>query len=241
MNSTIIVQNAQLEHAQSMEDLIRAVYEVPADVPIDDLGVEQFRSHIEIFPEGQFVALDTATNGVVGTSTNMLMQFDLSQPFLKPWLETVDDGWLTTHDPNGEWLYGAETSVHADYRGMGIGRQLTDVRLELVRAYNLRGMVAGSAIIDYHKVADEVSAEQYWRDVVAGRRYDTNLTKQLKMGFEALALLPGYVPGEPWTLGYGVTIVWHNPDYREGAQPHRTFHPRPHTFQLRPRRASVED
>jgi hypothetical protein len=122
---------------------------------------------------------------------------------------------------------------------MGIGRQLTDARFELIRSYNLRGMIAGSAIIDYHKVAKEVSAEQYWRDVVAGRRYDTNLTKQLKMGFQALALSPGYVAGEPWTLGYGVTIVWHNPDYQPGARSQHILPPPRYEFQLRPRQQPV--
>lgn len=118
---------------------------------------------------------------------------------------------------------------------MGIGRQLTEVRFDLIRAWNLRGMIAGSAIIDYYKVASEVPAEQYWRDVVAGRRYDTNLTKQLKMGFEALALSPGYVPGEPWTLGYGVTIVWHNRNYQPNVQASHVFQPQQVEFQLRAR------
>ena len=118
---------------------------------------------------------------------------------------------------------------------MGIGRQLTDVRFDLIRRWNLRGMIAGSAIIDYHKVAHEVSAEQYWQEVVAGRRYDTNLTKQLKMGFKALALVPDYVPGEPRTRGYGVTIVWQNPDYQPGLQPAHVFQPQQVEFQLRPR------
>ncbi len=122
---------------------------------------------------------------------------------------------------------------------MGIGRQLTDVRFDLIRSWNLRGMIAGSAIIDYHKVAHEVPAEQYWRDVVAGRRYDTNLTKQLKMGFQALALSPDYVPGEPWTLGYGVTIVWHNPDYQPGVQAAHVYQPRQVEFQLRARQQTA--
>jgi hypothetical protein len=122
---------------------------------------------------------------------------------------------------------------------MGIGRQLTEARFELIRDYNLRGMIAGSAIIDYHKVAKEVTAEQYWRDVVAGRRYDTNLTKQLKMGFQALALSPGYVPGEPWTLGYGVTIVWHNPDYQPDRQPQQMLPLRRVEFQLHERRPAL--
>ena len=45
-------------------------------------------------------------------------------------------------------------------------------------------MIAGSIIMDYHKVADAVSPEDYVREVVSGARFDNNLTKQLKKGFK---------------------------------------------------------
>lgn len=92
IGSQIIVIPARPEHVQGMEDLIRSVYEVPADEPMDDLNAATFRNHLDVFPEGQFVALDVQTNRVVGTSTNMLMNFDFADPVLKPWLETVDYG-----------------------------------------------------------------------------------------------------------------------------------------------------
>lgn len=92
IGSQIIVTTAQPEHADQMEQVIRANYEIPADEVIDDLGAENFRSHMQIFPEGQFVALDAATRCVVGFSTNMRMQFDPRQPVLEPWLQTVDYG-----------------------------------------------------------------------------------------------------------------------------------------------------
>lgn len=92
VGSQIIVIPARPEHVQGMADLIRSVYEVPADEPIDDLNAATFRNHLDVFPEGQFVALDRHTNRVVGTTTNLLMNFDLANPVLAPWLETVDYG-----------------------------------------------------------------------------------------------------------------------------------------------------
>jgi len=88
-----------------------------------------------------------------------------------------------------------------------------EARFDVLRRLNLRGMVAGSAIIDYPDVAASVPVEQYVQDVIAGRRFDTNLSKQLRKGFKVAHLLPGYLSVEE-TGGWGVEIVWENPDYR---------------------------
>ena len=93
-----------------------------------------------------------------------------------------------------------------------------DARFTVLRQLNLRGMVAGSAIIDYPKVADSISVEQYVQDVIAGKRFDTNLTKQLHKGFQVAHLLPGYLSVEE-TGGWGVEIVWENTRY----EPHKSI------------------
>jgi len=108
-------------------------------------------------------------------------------------------------------MYGVESCVHPAYRGHGVGSKLMDARFDVLRRLNLRGMIAGSAIIDYHKVADSVPVEQYVADVAAGRRFDTNLTKQLHKGFKAYYPIPNYINDEE-ALRYGVLIVWENPD-----------------------------
>jgi hypothetical protein len=106
----------------------------------------------------------------------------------------------------------------------------------LIRALNLRGMVAGSAIMDYHKVADHVPVEQYVQEVIAGKRFDTNLSKQMKMGFQPLALIPDYVEDDWRTLGWGVTIVWNNPDYQPGVTVTKPYMPKRYVLELKPKR-----
>ena len=96
-----------------------------------------------------------------------------------------------------------------------------DARFAALRRLNLRGMVAGSAIMDYHTVAAEISAADYVREVAAGLRFDTNLSKQLHKGFVIHNLVPDYLEDDDeFTMGWGVTIVWHNPDYRPTAGLH---------------------
>jgi GNAT superfamily N-acetyltransferase len=112
-------------------------------------------------------------------------------------------------------MYGVETCVHPAYQGQGVGGKLMEARYEVARRLNLRGMVAGSAIIDYGKVAESVPVEEYVADVIAGRRFDRNLSKQLKKGFKVHNLIPHYLEDEPNSAGWGVTIVWENAGYSD--------------------------
>jgi ribosomal protein S18 acetylase RimI-like enzyme len=117
-------------------------------------------------------------------------------------------------------MYGVESVVHPDYRGYGIGRRLMDARKSVLRRLNLRGMICGSAIIDYHTVVDSMTAQQYMDEVIAKQRFDTNLSKQLKMGFSATHLIPDYLPDAD-CCGWGVEIMWPNPDYVPVTTPRR--------------------
>ena len=50
-------------------------------------------------------------------------------------------------------------------------------------------------------------------DVVAGKRFDTNLSKQLRKGFKVGPVIPDYAMS--WgSLDWAVTILWENPEYR---------------------------
>lgn len=118
-----------------------------------------------------------------------------------------------------------DTAVHPEYQGFGIGKRLLQARFDLVRRMNLRGIIAGSVIMDYHRAAAEVTAEQYVSEVIAGTRFDNNLSKQMRMGFTPLNLIPNYVPD--WrSLNWGVAIIWRNPDYRARSQSVRPAAPR---------------
>lgn len=113
-------------------------------------------------------------------------------------------------------MYGVDTSVHPEYRSRGVGGLLMDARFAVLRSLNLRGMIAGSMIIDYEQVADSQMPDTYVADVVAGRRFDTNLSKQLRKGFKVHNLIPNYVE-DPRTRNWAAAIIWENPDYAAAA------------------------
>lgn len=124
--------------------------------------------------------------------------------------------------------------MHPAYQGRGVGGMLIEARYDVVRSLNLRGMAAGSLIIDYYKVADQVSVDQYVLDVIAGRRFDTNLSKQLKKGFQVHGLIPNYSHTSE-SLNWGVEIVWYNPEYAPARRP-AVVSPRRYNVALRPAR-----
>lgn len=123
-------------------------------------------------------------------------------------------------------MYGVETFVHPGYQGRGVGSQLMDARFDLLRRLNLRGIVAGSLFVGYNAVAGQLTPEQYVQEVVEGKRFDSNLSKQLRKGFKVRNLIPKYTE-EPRTHDFAAAILWINPDYH----PHVVipFAPKPTT------------
>jgi GNAT superfamily N-acetyltransferase len=214
-NPDILIQQSTPTYALQMEELFRLVFDPQSthETCEECIDAAQYTHHMTLFPEGQFIALERATDRVVGVTTSMRCHYDPAHPHLERWYQSVGEGWLTTHIPDGEWMYGVETVVHADYRGAGIGRLLMEARRDVLRKLNLRGMIAGSIPISYYKVADTMPIEDYVKAVEAGKLNDTNLSKQLHMGFKVVQIIPNYVVDvEP--RQYGLLIVWENPDYR---------------------------
>lgn len=196
------------QYVAQMEDLMHFAYGTTREHPDEVFTEAMFLHHLTLFPEGQFIALDGER--VVGFTVGARIHYDPAYPHVEPWWATAGDGWLH-HAPDGDWMYGVESCVHPDDRGQGIGGGLMDARFNTARALNLRGMVAGSALVGYPQAADRVSIEAYIEGVADGRYFDLNLTKQIKKGFRPTTLIPKYL-GDGID-GWGVNIVWDNPDY----------------------------
>jgi GNAT superfamily N-acetyltransferase len=228
---SITIVRSSPRYAEQMETLMRRVYNAPPDELDGNFSADMFRRHMQIFPEGQFIALEQGR--VVGLTASMRLTFDPAHPFIENWYVTISDGWLYRHEPSAEWMYGVESCVHPDYQGAGVGGKLMQARFDVAQALNLRGMVAGSAVISYYKVADTVSPEDYLAGVIAGTYWDNNLSKQMRKGFKPLALIPDYL-SDADTRGWGVVIVWDNPTF-DPTQPIGTAFIAPRRYRLTPR------
>lgn len=203
----ITITNSRPEHFAGLEHLQRIAY--PTLDPSHLLRGPHFEAHLQLFPDGQFVALDG--DHVVGMTSTFRTTYDFEHPD-----HTFDDiitgGTFSNHDPNGPWLYGADVSVLPQYRGQGVGSRLYDARRTLCRRLNLRGQIAGGMMPGYRHYRDQMSVEQYAAAVAAGELHDPTLSVQLRNGFQVRGILRNYLHDEQ--LGNEATlIVWDNPDY----------------------------
>jgi len=196
----IIVTSTTADRAAALEDLQRVVF--PTLSAEERLSAEQYRRHVDIFPEGQFVLLDGER--LVGATTTMRTTEDEG---LRPhrFTDMAGGGWLTRHRPAGEWLYGLDMGIHPDYRGRGLSRLLYRARQELVTRFGLMGQLTVGMMNGYGSVAGEMSGEEYYRQWVEGGRSDPTLTAQRRIGFRPLALIADYLH-DPGCGNYGVLM-----------------------------------
>src|SRR5262245_45077810 len=163
----LVVMQTRPEHAPQLEELQRVCFPTLDDG--ERFKAAHYRKHLEFFPDGQFVALDG--DRVVGATTTLRLDFDFER-LDHTFADIIQGGWLTSHQPEGAWLYGADVGVDPAYRGRGVARALYAARQEVVWRLGLKGQVTAGMIRGYGDVKDRMSAEQYYQDVVAGRIKD---------------------------------------------------------------------
>lgn len=201
------VRQTREEDFAAIRSLCEAVY--PQSPPWQE---RHLASHLRVFPEGQFVAVDSHSGEVVGMAASLIILWD-DYEHRDTWLDFTDWGMFTNHDPqHGRTLYGAEVMVHPRFQRMGIGKRLYLARTALVRNLGLLRIRAGARLRGYHLVANELTAEEYVREVVSGKRREPTLSFQLREGFHVFDVVPGYLQNDPESLGWAALIEWINPD-----------------------------
>jgi len=198
----IVIANTQADLIPQLVELQIICYPTLADT--SRFKAPHVESHLRIFPEGQWVALDGER--VVGMSAGFLCSFDFDHPH-HTFDEIIDYGFFTRHDPAGQHFYGADVSVHPEFRGRGIARRLYDARKALVRQRGLRGMITGGMIPGFARYKAVMDAETYVARVIAGDIFDPTLSVQLRQGFRVRGLLPNYLR-DTATDGWSVLLEW---------------------------------
>jgi ribosomal protein S18 acetylase RimI-like enzyme len=171
---------------------------------------EQLASHLRVFPEGQFVAVEESSGLILGMAASLIVRWD-DYDLTTHWRDFTDNGMFTNHDPErGRTLYGAEIMVHPVAQRRGIGTKLYKARRQLVERLGLLRIRAGARLRGYSRYAHRMSAEEYVIKVVNGELRGPTLSFQLKHGFHVLGVVPGYLRHDPESLGYAAVIEWIN-------------------------------
>ena len=135
----VLVRNTRPDDFDGIVALTRRVY--PDSVP---WSKEQLSSHLAVFPEGQFVALEDAV--IVGMAASLIVLWD-DYHFEATWRDFTASGTFKNHDPaRGRTLYGAEVMVDPERQGAGIGTALYSARRDLCVRLGLRRIRAGARL-----------------------------------------------------------------------------------------------
>ena len=150
------------EHFVQLEALQRLIY--PTLSAQELMRTEHFASQYTLFAAGQIVVLDGER--VIGQGSGFFCNFDFDQP-THTFPEFCDHVYFRNHNPDGAYYYGADISVHPDYRGRSIGKMIYQARKALVRSHNKRGIVAGGLLPGFARSKHQMSAPAHLDKVVA--------------------------------------------------------------------------
>ncbi len=198
----IIVRPTYQGDFGAVTELCRRVY--PTAPPWTEV---QLSSHLRVFPDGQFVAVEQSSGRIVGMAASLIVRWD-DYDLTTSWREFTDAGAFTNHDPSGKTLYGAEVMVDPERQRLGIGAKLYAARRALVERMDLLRIRAGARLRGYHRFADAMPPNEYVARVVSGRIVGPTLSFQLREGFRVIAVVPDYLRHDPESLGYAAVIEW---------------------------------
>lgn len=166
---------------------------------------------IQRFPEGQLVV---RVNGkVVGCALSIIVRYSRYGDH-HTYKQITGNYRFDTHDPSGDVLYGIEVFIHPDYRGLRLARRLYDRRKELCEQQNLKAIVFGGRIPNYHQYAEECTPREYITKVKYKEIYDPVLSFQLSNDFHVKKLIKGYMPEDTESREYATLLQWDNVYYQ---------------------------
>ncbi|MFV0590021.1 MAG: GNAT family N-acetyltransferase [Draconibacterium sp.] len=189
------------------EELQRSSIEAYPNWKDDYWEKKDIRKLVKIFPEGQLAVLVDGV--VVGSALSIIVKYELFGDN-HTYEEIIGRYSFNTHNPKGNVLYGIDVFIRPDYRGLRLGRRLYDARKELCEKLNLKAIVFGGRIPNYHKYSDKVSPKEYIQKVKYKEIHDPVLNFQLSNDFHVKKILKGYLPGDKESKQYAVLLQWDN-------------------------------
>lgn len=181
---------------------------------MDPYTYNEFRSQLKRFPEGQLGIF--YQDQLIGSCNSLILDLDEYSDD-HSWEEIADNGMIRNHDPEGDTLYGISVMVDPEFRDMKIGRRIYEARKELCERLNLKRIIVGGRLPNYHKYQDQLTVREYIRSVINKKIYDPVLTFQIQNGFVVKRIIKGYLQEDEASCGYAALLEWPNLEYRHEA------------------------
>lgn len=205
MNNSLIVRSYTEADIEQLIDIQRECFPPPF-LPEQWWNKDQLLNHIRFFPEG---ALCVDNNGyLLGSSTCLIIKWNPGD-VLHTWAETTDNGYIRTHNPEGNTLYGVDVAVRPQWRKKGIARLMYQARFALVKKLGLDRFMAGGRMPGYHRYQNSMSPEEYAQQVIIGKIIDPVLSPQLRAGLYPMQVIHEYIPDQE-SANCALMLEWKN-------------------------------
>ncbi|MDY0280708.1 MAG: GNAT family N-acetyltransferase, partial [Salinivirgaceae bacterium] len=206
--------NQEIENIQ-LELLTLADYEALKEAMIESYSSlsdaywkeSRISKLVTSFPEGQVVI--KVDGQLAACALSIIVDYDLYSD-RHTYKQITKDYTFNSHTDDGDVLYGIDVFVKPEFRGLRLGRRLYDYRKELCENLNLKGIVFGGRIPNYHKFSDELTPKQYIDKVKMREIEDPVLNFQMSNDFHPSRVLKGYLPGDSASNEYAVLLKWDN-------------------------------
>lgn len=208
------VRPLQIEDYSQLAKSFRRVYADGSDVFWTRAQIEKL---LKIFPEGQIVTV--ADNKIVGCALSIIVNYDLVKGD-HTYAKVTGNETFDTHTPDGNILYGIEVFIHPDYRGLRLARRMYEYRKELCETLNLKAIMFGGRMPNYHKYADKMRPKEYIDRVRQKEIYDPVLTFQLSNDFHVRRVTTNYLPNDAESQSYACLMQWDNIYYQPPSADH---------------------
>ena len=206
------IRNLQIEDYAQLSQSFTRVYSDGSDVFWTH---KQFQKLINIFPEGQIVTV--VDDKIVGCALSIIVDYDKVKND-HTYAQVTGKETFNTHNPEGNILYGIEVFIHPGYRGLRLARRMYEYRKELCETLNLKAIMFGGRIPNYHKYADKMRPKEYIERVRQRDIYDPVLTFQLSNDFHVRKVMTNYLPNDEESKHYACLLQWDNIYYQPPTQ-----------------------
>lgn len=199
----------QIEDYPELKETMIDSYETMPDAYWKE---KQIATLLKKFPDGQIII---KVNGeIAGAALSIVVDYDLFDD-KHTYREITGNYTFSTHTPFGDTLYGIDLFIIPKYRGLRLGRRLYEYRKELCENLNLKRMIFGGRIPNYHKYETQFNPKEYIEKVKLREIHDPVLNFQLSNDFYPTRVIKNYLEGDAYSKEYAVLLKWENIYYEK--------------------------
>jgi GNAT superfamily N-acetyltransferase len=202
---------------EDYKEIKTSMQEAYVNMPESYWKEHHIQALIDNFPEGQVgIKVD---GELAGCALSIIVDYNLFDD-KHTYKQITGSYTFNTHTSQGNKLYGIDVFIRPRFRGLRLGRRLYDYRKELCEKLNLKGILFGGRIPNYHQYSTKMSPREYIESVKRKEIHDPVLDFQLSNDFHPVRVLKGYLEGDNDSQEYAVLLEWDNVYYEKRITKH---------------------